>query len=242
MSAATLAAPVSTPAAPPKPRPSLVAAVEWMRAMGPGESVLFDGLTWDEYDWFDRERDALRPNAKLSYAGGRLELMTTSSFHDRSSERLGDIVKSLAMELDVAFEPAGRTTFRREDVDRGLEPDQCFYIQNVAAVFGLREIDLSVHPPPDLAIEIDHTRSSLPKQPIYAALGVPEVWRFDGTAVTFLVLQPGGAYHPQPTSGAFPTISSVEVTQVLLAEGGSHNAFLRAVRAWAAALARPPQP
>ena len=233
----TAVLPSPAPVAPPKPRPSLVAAVEWMRAMGPGEKVLFDEVSWDEYDWFDRQRKELGSGVRLTYADGRMELMTTSFFHDRSSERLNDIVKSLGVELDVPFEPAGRTTFRREDLDRGLEPDQCFYIQNVAAVQGLREIDLTIHPPPDLAVEIDHTRSSLPKQPIYAALGVPEVWRFDGTAVTFLVLQPGGVYQPQPTSRAFPAVGSADVTRVLLAEATSHNAFLRAVRAWAAALA-----
>ncbi len=236
MSAATLPAP-----APPKPRPSLVAAVEWMRAMEPGELVTFDRLTWDEYDWFDRQRDALRPGVRLTYDRGRLELMTVSYAHDRASEKLRDIALELAFALNVSFEPTGRTTYRRRDVDRGLEPDECFYFQSAPAIRGLAEIDLSVHPPPDLAIEIDHTRSSLPKQPVYAALGVPELWRFDGAVVTFLVLQSGG-YQLQSTSRTFPTITAAEVTRVLLAPVADYNAFTRAVRAWASALVPPPQP
>ncbi len=239
MTTATLPTPAA--AAPPAPRPSLVAAVEWMRAMGPGESALFHGYSWDEYEWFDRQRDDLRPGIRLAYDRGVLEVMTVSYAHDRASEKLRDIALELAFALNVSFEPTGRTTYRRRDLDRGLEPDECFYFQNAPAIRGLAEIDLSVHPPPDLAIEVDHTRSSLPKQPVYAALGVPELWRFDGTAVAFLVLQPRGVYHPQETSRAFPVLTATEVTRLLLAHVADYNAFTRTVRAWAAALV-PPQP
>lgn len=239
MSAATL--PTPAPAAPPtKPRPSLVAAVEWMRAMGPGERVLFDGMSWDDYEWFDRQRDELRSNVRLTYDRGRLELMTTSFVHDSGSVRLNLLVTTLAGVLRISHRGARRTTFRREDVERGFEADESYYIQNVTAVRGLRQINLTTHPPPDLVIEIDHTRSSLPKQPIYATLGVPELWRFDGTTVTFFVLQPGG-YQPQPTSRVFPLVSSADVTRLLPVEPDDDTAFAEAVRAWAAALA-PQQP
>ena len=237
MSASTL----PTPAAPPKPRPSLVAAVEWMRAMGPGERVLFDGLTWEEYEWFDRQRELTNSGARLSYTDGKLELMTTSFFHDGSSVRLSLFISTLTAVFRVPYRGARRTTFRSEDLERGFEPDESYYIQNVAAVRGLREIDLTVQPPPDLIVEIDHTRSSLPKQPIYAAFGVPELWRFDGTQVTFLVLQPGGGYQPQPNSRAFPPVTSADVTRLLPVEPDDDTAYTETVRAWAAALV-PPQP
>lgn len=236
MSAATLPAPASS--APPS---DLDAFVELMVRLRAGKSALLDGVTWDEYEWFDRKRDELRPKVKLAYADGRLEVMTTSYFHDHASERLNDIVMWLALELNIPYEPAGRTTFRREEVDSGLEPDQCFYIQNVAAVGGLSEIDLSIHPPPDLAIEVDHTRSSLSKQPIYAALGVPELWRFDGTTVTFLVLQSDRKYLSQPNSRAFPLVNSADVTRLVLVVEANHNAFLRTAQAWARTLV-PRQP
>lgn len=239
MSAATL--PTPAPAAPPKPRPSLVAAVEVMRAMGPGELILFDGLTWDEYVWFDRRRDELGSGVRLTYSDHRLELMTTSFVHDSSSVRLSLFVTTVLGAFRIPHRGARRTTYRREDVERGFEPDESFYIQNVAAVRGVREIDLTRHPPPDLVIEIDHTRTSLPKQPIFAALGVPEVWRFDGAVVTFLVLQPGGGFQLQPTSRAFPMVSSTDVTRLLLVEPDDDTAYTEAVRAWAAALV-PPQP
>jgi Uma2 family endonuclease len=236
MSTVTLPTP-----APAAPGTELDAFVELMLRLRPGKAAYLDGVTWDEYAQFDRRRDELRPNVKLTYDRGGLEVMTTSYAHDHASERLNDIVKQVGLELDVPFEPAGRTTFRREDVERGLEPDQCYYVQNVTALTGVREIDLTVHPPPDLAVEVEHTRSSLPKQPIYAALGVPEVWRFDGVAVTFLILQPGGGYQPQPTSRAFPVVTSADVTRLVLMAAATHNAFLRAVQAWVRTLA-PQQP
>lgn len=237
MSAATL----PTPAAAATPGTELDAFVELMLRLRPGRAAYLDGVTWEEYDRVDRKRDELRPNVKVTYDRGGLEVMTTSYAHDHASERLNDIVKLVGLELDVSFEPAGRTTFRREDVERGLEPDQCYYIQNVTALAGVREIDLTLHPPPDLAVEVEHTRSSLPKQPVYAALGVPEVWRFDGVNVIFLVLQPGGGYQPQPTSRAFPVVMSADVTGLVLMAAATHNAFLRAVQAWARTLL-PPQP
>lgn len=237
MSAATL----PTPAAAATPGTELDAFVELMLRLRPGRAAYLDGVTWEEYDRVDRKRDELRPNVKVTYDRGGLEVMTTSYAHDHASERLNDIVKLVGLELDVPFEPAGRTTFRREDVERGLEPDKCYYIQNVTALAGVREIDLTLHPPPDLAVEVEHTRSSLPKQPVYAALGVPEVWRFDGVTVTFLVLQPGGGYQPQPASRAFPVVMSADVTRLVLMAAATHNAFLRAVQSWARTLV-PPQP
>jgi Uma2 family endonuclease len=111
----------------------------------------------------------------------------------------------------------------------------------VAAVRGAREIDLTRHPPPDLVIEIDHTRSSLPKQPIYAALGVPELWRFDGTVVTFQVLQAGVGYQVQPTSRAFPSVASVDVTRLVLAEAADDTAYHHTVQAWVRTLVPPQQ-
>lgn len=237
MSTATL----PTPAAPQTRRPTFIeAAAGFLRVMDAGQTVLLDGVTWDEYVWFDRRREESGSGVRLTYAAGRLELMTTSFFHDGSSVRLNLLISTLTVVLGVPYRGARRTTFRREDVERGFEPDESYYIQNVAAVRGLREIDLSVHPPPDLIVEIDHTRSSLPKQPIYAALRVPEVWRFDGTAVTFLVLQPDGGYQPRPTSRAFPLVTSADVTRLLPAEPDDDTAYTLAVRAWAATLV-PPQ-
>ena len=87
--------------------------------------------------------------------------------------------------------PAGSTTFGSADLDKGLEPDECYYIQNRGAIHGVIDIDLAIHPPPDLAVEVDITSWSKNRLPLYAAIGVPEVWRYDGHELAFLVLKDG---------------------------------------------------
>ena len=95
---------------------------------------------------------------------------------------------AVAEELGIEAEDLGSTTFRREDLERGFEPDSCFYIQNEKEIRGNVRIDPAVDQPPDLVIEIDITSPSLNKLPIYARMGVPEVWRYDGERMAILVL------------------------------------------------------
>ena len=101
--------------------------------------------------------------------------MVLSTKHERPNRTLALLVEILAEELNMDVQRLGSTTFTREDLDKGFEPDSCFYIQNEARVRGKEEIDLAVDPPPDLVIEIDITSPSLNKFPIYARIGVPEV-------------------------------------------------------------------
>jgi Uma2 family endonuclease len=238
MSAATL----PTTAAPPKPRPYLLRAVELMKAMGPGEAFLLNGVSWEEFRWFDAQRDQFRPKAQLVYSDGRLEIVTVSYAHDRSSRRLYDFILAVAMELKVPFMPGGGFTLDRDDLEEGLQADECFYIQNLEAVRFLDVIDLAVHPPPDLAIEVDRTNSSIPKEPIYERLGVPELWRLEPNALTFRVRQPDGTYLTRPTSRTFPLISSAEAGRLLIALAALDSlAFIENIRNWVRTLV-PSQP
>ena len=106
--------------------------------------------------------------------------MTTSPIHEIYKHLLGRMVDTIGEELDIPMFGQGSTTFNREDVDRGLEPDECYYIANAGRVADRSQLNLETDPPPDLAIEIEITRNVLDRLGIYAALGVPEVWRFDG--------------------------------------------------------------
>src|SRR5262249_32766873 len=150
----------------------------------------FTGVSWAEYQWLREQKDELHAHIRLAFDNGRLEFVAPSFFHERVSHRLAQCVSVLSAVLGVPALAGGAATFDRADLANGLEPDECFYVRNIERVRPLTAIDLTIHPPPDLAIEIDHTNSSLPKQPIYARLGVPELWRFDTTAVTFLIRQP----------------------------------------------------
>ena len=128
----------------------------------------------------------------------------------------------------------GSMTCDREDLAKGLEPDQCYYIQNEAKVWGKQNLNLQVDPPPDLAIEIDITSSSLPRFGIYASLGVPEIWHFDGQLVTIHGLE-GDRYQLSTSSRAFPLLEVTDLQRFLdLKPSVKENALIRQVREWAA--------
>ena len=159
--------------------------------------------------------------------------MSPSFRHDKAARRIGDMVVVLAEALGVAVIGGGSTTFRRRDLDRGLEPDECFYVQNVEAVRHLDEIDLTRDPPPDLVIEIDVTHASTPKEPVYAELGVGELWRAVRGTLQFRVLGPEGGYRTRAASRVFPRVRSAELWQFLKTQVGpgiDEVAFLRAAR------------
>lgn len=141
-------------------------------------------------------------------------------------------------ELDVDIEPSGSTTFRRRDMVKGLEPDECYYVQNAALIRGKRELDLASDPLPDLAIEIEITRRSVPKQPVYAGLGIPELWRFNGKRLTVLILKIG-KYEETTNSVAFPFLPMGEFQQfVLRLETERRPQVLREFRKWVRSLDR----
>ncbi|MFN0112451.1 MAG: Uma2 family endonuclease [Blastocatellia bacterium] len=50
-------------------------------------------------------------------------------------------------------------------------------------------LDFEVDPPPDFVVEVDIHHASTDNEPIYSALGVPEIWRYDGDRMAILHLQ-----------------------------------------------------
>lgn len=141
----------------------------------PGQRVLLRNITWDEFDEILNELGDDRA-ARLAYYKGSLEIIVPLAGHERRKEIIGDLVKTLLEEIDIEFDPLGSTTFKRKDMDAGVEPDECFYIQNEEVSRSLERIDVNINPPPDLAIEIDVTTDSQIKKNSYQALGVPELW------------------------------------------------------------------
>jgi Uma2 family endonuclease len=150
-------------------------------------------------------------HVRLTYDRGALEFMTLSHGHERRKELLGRLLGVLTEELDMPCQSGGSTTFNREDLKRGIEPDQCYYLEHEALVRGKEEIDLGVDPPPDLAIEIEVSRSALNRMDIYAALRVPEVWRFDGTHLHVHLLNDQGEYDEAERSRHFPFLPIAEL-------------------------------
>jgi Uma2 family endonuclease len=237
MDAATAAPPVT-----PSPPPNDMGAAR--TAAAPGQQFVFWAVNWDFYERMLKLIGDRR--VRTTYDRGSLELMAPSWSHEWWGHRLDRAVLALCEELGLDLQGGGSTTFRRQDLERGLEPDECYYIRHASLIRGPREIDLTTDPPPDLAIEVDITRSSLDRMGIYASLGVPEVWRCDGSTLQVFHLQVSGdrrEYVRADRSLSFPTVPIDRLFGLLVATQNQNEiGLLRAVRAWVRANLPPPPP
>jgi Uma2 family endonuclease len=178
------------------------------------QCFLLRDLDWSRYRAI---ADAVgESHLRLTYDCGRLELMRPSYGHQRCSALLARVVGVLTEELDMPRQSGGSTTLNQENLDCALETDQCFYLEHEAAARGKRQIDLATDPPPDLAIEVDVSRSSLCRMNSYARLGVPEVWRFDGAGLRVYTLTEDARYVESATSPHFPFLPLAAVQAFLL--------------------------
>jgi Uma2 family endonuclease len=193
--------------------------------------VLLENISWQTYQ--DLLLDcAEQPGIRLTYDQGKLEIMTPLDPHESNSEVIGRFVTALTEELDIEIRSLGSRTCQREDLARGLEPDKCFYIQNEAIVRSLEQIDLNEYPPPDLAIEIDITSSSMNRLGIYTALGVPEIWHYDNGRLMILQLE-DGEYRECDRSPSLPLLTPSEIMRFLeLGKTMGETSLIRLFREW----------
>lgn len=198
----------------------------------PTPCVVLHGVSWETYERLLAEHQD-SSGTHFTYDQGRLEIMVLSGKHEAVKHTLAVLVEVLAEELNIDVYGFGSTTFRRADLARGFEPDACFYIQHEALVRGKEELDLTIDPPPDLIIEIDITSPSLNKFPLFAALGIPEVWRYDGAQMSIFKLEDEG-YQERAESTVLPKVTS-EVLSRFIAEDKQfkRTTWLRRVREWA---------
>ena len=196
------------------------------------KSEVLYGVSWDMYEQLTAENQGMQ-FPRLSYDSGILEIgMSNSSRHEVDNRILAMLVETILLESGIDFQNFGSTTFKRKNIRKGFEPDSCFYIQSLALIEGKEDLDLEKDPPPDLIIEINKTSSSVPRMPIFAAFGVPEVWRFAGKAVKFYVLQEG-VYLEAKTSLALPILSSKKATEFLLdSRKVKSTAWANSIRDW----------
>jgi Uma2 family endonuclease len=196
----------------------------------PGQRVILCDISWQEFETILAELGEHR-GSRIAYSQGILEIMVPLPEHEKAKVIIGDFVKILLDELDLYWEPLGSTTFKREDMAAGVEPDDCFYIQNYKLMIGKDRIDLSVDPPPDLAIEIDVTSKT--KVSAYKALKVPEIWRYENRLLEINLLQ-GNEYIKSETSLIFPSFPVMnEIPRFLeMARTTGTTLALRAYRKW----------
>jgi Uma2 family endonuclease len=199
--------------------------------MPDGCTLTFEDVTWDQYESLLTELGD-NSNFRLTYDDGRLEIMSPTQKHDFIKSLLGHLVGVLTEELDLKFVSIGSTTLRKEGKSKGTEPDDCFYITNADLVIGRIIQDQTPDPPPDLAIEVDISHRSESKFPVYAALGVPEIWRYRKERVHFYRLS-GDQYVEIPSSCIFTFLPPGVLAEILNQEYiQDFNAVKRSFREW----------
>ena len=199
-----------------------------------GNVVLHD-VSWEFYEQISREL-ADRHN-HITFDNGDLEIMAPVFLsHESWKSWIGQMIEIVCLERNIAARTAGEMTLGRKDLAKALQPDESYYIQTVSAVSGKKKINLKKDPPPDLAVEVDITRSSIPREPIYAALKVPELWRFNGKKLIILRLD-SGQYRTSKSSSAFPFLPMAEFEKFLRRFETQPQTFVaRAFRDWVKSL------
>lgn len=193
---------------------------EAIEHMPSGGTLLLKDVGWDEYEeLIDSVGEA--GYLRISYDAGRLQIMTLSPEHEHYQVLINDLVKMFCVKHRIKVLCYGSATMRKKP--RGVEPDLSFYVQSADLLPDKLHIDFSVDPPPDLVVEVDLQHQSLFKFPIYASLGVSEIWRYDGDSMTVYWLE-RGAYVQKDNSRALPALP-IRVLETFLARGPKEDQF-----------------
>src|SRR5215216_1165250 len=177
------------------------------------ERVVLSCVSWETYERLLAD-DEERRVPRMTYDQGVLELVTPSKPHEVDAATITRIVDIVAAVLGIPIQSTASTTFRRQDLERAFEADASFYVQNEPRVRNRREVDLTVDPPPDVVLEMEMSRSALDKLPLFASMGIPEVWRCDGQRVSIFILEEDG-HRESPSSRALPVLTAEVLTRFL---------------------------
>ncbi len=197
--------------------------------------VLLHNISWETFERLLADVGD-RHESLFHYIDGNLEIMSPLLLHEGSNRFIDDLIRAFADELEIDLRKLGSLLMRIPELKIGGEPDFCYYIKNEPVIRAQENIIVGQDPPPDLVLEVDITNPSDRRLPIYALLGVPEVWRYDGYSLEFLALQ-NGKYNPIEHSLSFPQLPAaiiVEYVQKRLTLGESKA--LRGFRAWVRAI------
>ena len=207
-----------------------MATVEKIVLRGENRIVL-SGVSWELYEQLRENEDNW--HVHMAYDDGRLELMSPSLSHERIKRLIGRMIEAFTEEMDIPLSSLGSTTWKNRKLAKGLEPDECYYILNHPRVRGRRQIDLAVDPPPDLAVETEVSRSLVRRLHIYAALGIPEIWRWRKSGLTAYSLGTDGKYTEREFSLNLPMLRVKDLEPFLDFElAADETAWIRKFRSW----------
>lgn len=197
----------------------------------PCDSIVLSGVSWELYDSLREIEDNW--HVKMTYHRGQLEMMSPSGKHEELHRMAGRLLEALTEELDIPLRSLAATTWKRKQQEFALEADECYYIKNEPAIRAKPEIDGASDPPPDLAIESEVRRKAINKMPLYAMLGVAEVWRFDGDRLQAFQLMPDGKYAECERSVNLPFLSTADLSRFLQPHNDvGETTWIRSFRAW----------
>ncbi len=195
-------------------------------------SVILSNVAWETYQNTVNEF-AGKQNPHFYYDKGNLLIMSNSSEHEEIKDTIVYLIYIFTEEFRVNARSLGSSTYQREDIEKGFEPDSCFYFENEPKIRGVKRLNMSVHPAPDLIVEVDITSLSTGRQSIFAAFGVPEIWRFDGEKMQILRLE-NNKYVEISNSLALPKVTPEILTEFIgKSETLSRLEWINEVRNWA---------
>lgn len=198
-----------------------------------GDCIVLRDISWERY--IELRDDPAQTRIRMTYHHGVLELMSPSGPHEKIKRLLEQLIDAWCEVHKIRAIPFGSTTYRDEGAEAGLEPDSCYYVQNATVIGDKEDLDLEVDPPPDLAIEVDITRNSVGRLPIYADLGVPEIWRTNGDWFRIYRLVNQG-YIEVSQSEVFPDLPMIDFVRFLRERKAFElTSLVPEFRIWAAA-------
>jgi Uma2 family endonuclease len=207
-----------------------MATVEKVFLRGDGRIVL-SGISWEMYEQLRENEDNW--HVRMAYDQGTLELISPSPSHEAITKWIAQMIEAFTEELGIARRSLRSTTWKRRELGKGCEADECYYILNHHLVRNRLDVNLSVDPPPDLVVETEVSRRAVRRMPIYAALGVPEIWRWRKKGLAAYCLGTDGNYVEREFSLNLPMLRVKDLEPFLNFElAADETAWIRQFRAW----------
>ena len=224
---ATLTPPRTTPAAPRPRLPSVLPAVRGRE----GVRLEFENATWADYERFLADRERAGRRYEITYDRGHLEVELKSTLHETLSRAAHSVVESFAAHAELLILPSGAATLLLKTIDGGCEADESYYIRHFDVIVDVQDVDFEVHPPPDLAVEIDLSPPSKHKESVYSRLGVPEIWRWRDGRLRAFRRGDDGAYGEFAESVELPGFPLGRLAEILAMGNRDRAAAVAAFRA-----------
>ena len=186
----------------------LITISENTLTLSSGDTVILPNQTWQDYEHLLKLRqEKLIPKLSFNSKTQEIRLMSPLPSHGKRIDILRDLVKVLLHQKGEDWECFDPITLKIPP-QAGVEPDTCFYIQNRQAILGKERINLTIDPPPDLAIEVD--LSSITDLGAYEILKIPELWIYRQGVLKVYLLE-GESYRESAVSRLFPETNVLKI-------------------------------